>query len=44
VNTTVNNNICDVSGALDYNGAISVDAIHNSLGGTFDFTWYYDID
>ncbi len=41
---TINNSICDVSGALDYNGQITVDAIHNSLGGTFDFTWYYDSD
>ena len=40
----INNNVCDVSGALDYNGAISVSAIHNTLGGTFDFAWYYDID
>ncbi|XOV95312.1 MAG: gliding motility-associated C-terminal domain-containing protein [Bacteroidota bacterium] len=40
----LNNSVCDLSGGLTYNGAIVVDAIHNTLGGTFDFAWYYDID
>ncbi|MEQ8678297.1 MAG: gliding motility-associated C-terminal domain-containing protein [Cyclobacteriaceae bacterium] len=40
----LNNNVCDASGGLSFNGAIVVDAIHNTLGGTFDFTWYYDND
>ncbi|WP_425391329.1 gliding motility-associated C-terminal domain-containing protein [Ekhidna sp.] len=40
---TSNNTICDVSGVLDYNGVIEVDA-SNPAGGTFDFVWYYDSD
>ncbi len=45
VDNVINNSVCDVSGALDYNGAIVVDASHPDFpGSTFDFTWYYDID
>ncbi len=40
---TSDNTICDVSGGLDYNGQIQVDA-SNPAGGTFDFTWYFDGD
>ena len=40
---TTDNTICDVTGALSYNGQIQVDA-SNPAGGTFDFTWYFDGD
>ncbi len=39
------NTVCDVSGALDYNGSITVDAEHPDFAGsTFTFEWYYDND
>ena len=42
-NSSSDNTVCDVSGALNYNGSITVDATHPS-GGSFDFAWYYDND
>ena len=39
------NTVCDVTGALDYNGSITVDAEHPDFAGsTFTFEWYYDND
>ena len=43
LDTKVDNSICDVTGGLSYNGSITVNA-SNPAGGTFDFTWYEDLD
>ena len=42
LNNKSNNTICDVSGALTYDGSITVDAVNPASG--FDFIWYYDAD
>ncbi len=45
LDTKTDNTVCDVSGALDYNGSITVDAEHPDFAGsTFTFDWYYDSD
>ncbi|MEM9338315.1 MAG: gliding motility-associated C-terminal domain-containing protein [Bacteroidota bacterium] len=44
LNTSSDNGICDVSGALTFNGSITVDASHPSLANAADFTWYEDLD